>query len=54
MSMTIDYFHGQVKRIARIWLYSPVLKNNLNAISNALGSDTTTQLADDANAAIRS
>ena len=43
MSMTIDYFHGQVKRIARIWLHSPVLKNNLNAVSSALGSDTTTR-----------
>ena len=42
MSMKIAYFHGQVKRIAKIWLKSPVLKNNLNALSNALSTDTTT------------
>ena len=43
MSMTIAYFHDQVKRIARIWLKSPTLKNNLNVISNALSTDTTTR-----------
>jgi hypothetical protein len=42
MSMSIDYFKGQVKRIAGIWPNSPVLKNNLNALSNALDTDTTT------------
>ena len=42
MSMTIDYFHGQVKRIAKIWPNSLTLKNNLNVISNALDTDTTT------------
>ena len=43
MSMTIAYFHDQVKRIARIWLKNPTLKNNLNVISNALSTDTTTR-----------
>jgi hypothetical protein len=43
MSMTIAYFQGQVKRIAKIWPNSPTLKNNLNVISNALDADTTTR-----------
>ena len=42
MSMSIDYFKGQVKRIAKIWPNSPTLKNNLNVLSNALDTDTTT------------
>ena len=42
MSMTIAYFQAQVIRIAKIWPNSPVLKNNLTAISTALDSDTTT------------
>jgi hypothetical protein len=42
MSMTIAYFQAQVIRIAKIWPNSPVLRNNLTAISSALGSDTTT------------
>lgn len=42
MSMTIDYFQSQVKRIAKIWPKSPILKSTLTTTASALASDTTT------------